>query len=740
MSNDYSVETCRELVKVVADAQLLREYQPSRYDPGDRLEVEVTGVCPAHQAQAALTVERFVGGGFAGQVYRVQLDQLDVAGETIPGLEPGGTYAVKIIVPPSRFSLLFRNAIYWLAYQGPFSAQVNPAAARAGVLWQKLVRRAARIRFGSEAAVVDTYATFYDPNLHSFAEINEWVDGRNWNFEIDEHLFERRKWRKEDPPGSPEFVAKRRFLHEVVRLLHDVGAPELARQYEWWTAKSQPNALKRLTAGDEPAAGLTAIDFRAGLALLPFLPMSPADFRLIVKGIGRGQLVQFDRGNLTKLGEFVEQHAPEFDDLSPALDELHEAEEAYRASLPDLTHHHVRLLTSRALRDSVAAGLIQGWRVRGYVDDEHAEKLESSRFGVAVFLLAGFVPSLGRFLRRVWGNPEYRAHVWQCMMSWDYLGRYLRAREAEILIDWYRGKRVNQTRATSLLARPIRFWLQRFMLGWLPAKWHRFLAEPDFAWTAIKNTVSYPIRFYRDAEFREEWLTSEVAGGRAEGMLTDEEAEQILAKIKDPFIQKYLKCVAVHICTLPVTQVVSLLAAVYAMLRFGKTWRESIQWALAVLAFFQVTPISPGSIVRGTYVLYLMIRERDFRNYWLAALVSFWHYVGYLGFPLQMVQHYPSLSRFLAGRWATRVVHFIPVFGERGALLEHWVFDTFFNLPLTARRIWNRLPAVWQRAIGISCLVLFFVAIIALVWLIKMLRHGEPSADTALVLLRHWLA
>ena len=47
-----------------------------------------------------------------------------------------------------------------------------------------------------------------------------------------------------------------------------------------------------------------------------------------------------------------------------------------------------------------------------------------------------------------------------------------------------------------------------------------------------------------------------------------------------------------------------------------------------------------------------MISERNFRDYRVAALVSFWHYIGYLGFPIQMVTRYPTLARFVAARWA----------------------------------------------------------------------------------------
>ena len=149
----------------------------------------------------------------------------------------------------------------------------------------------------------------------------DWVEGRNWQFELDDRYFDRRAPDLDDPhpdfaaTGAAEYFAKKHFMARFVRLLHRIGAPEFARQYEWWTAKSQPNVLKRLDAGDGPSDGLTAIDFRAGLALLPFLPMSPADVPLIWRGLRRGALVQFDRGDLGQLETYIDEHAEKFDDL-----------------------------------------------------------------------------------------------------------------------------------------------------------------------------------------------------------------------------------------------------------------------------------------------------------------------------------------------------------------------------------------------------------------------------------------
>jgi hypothetical protein len=701
------------LQREFADCEVVRPFRRARYDPGDELEYEVTAVVPADTGRVRGRVERYVGGGFAGQVYRVNLLEVDGGAGSLGGLEPGRCYAVKILRPASAFARFFRNFLYAVAFQGAFSAQLNPAAVRVGVLWQKLIRRAAARRFGRENAVCDTYATFYDPDLRSFGEINEWVDGRIWRFEVDDRMFDR--WRFEGTPPAdincPEYVHKKLFMRELVKLLREMGAPELARQYEWWSGKSQPNALKRVDGDDAPGGGLTAIDFRAGLALLPVLPMSPVDVPLILRGLARGRLVQFDKSRPGKLNRFVARRPGEFEDLEPVLVELRRQDPQYRRSLPDITHHHVRLLTSRSLRASVKQGVITAWRFRGRIDDGYAERLESGRAWFAPIYLLSLVPLLGPFLLRLRGHRQYREHVRRALTGRDYFRRALRAKAAETLIVWHRAGRVSDERAHGLLDRPFRFWPQRFLLGWLPATWHRALAEPWWAWSGIGERIRYFLRFLREPPFRERWLIEEVRLGREEGMLTADEAERISAQVKDPYIQKYLRCLAVHLCTVPVTQVVMLVAgvfvAVWALVSRDLSWPEAVALGTAAAAAIQLLPISPGSMARGLFVLFLMVKERDIRNYRVAAPVSFLHVIGYLAFPLQMVAQNPALARFLAGRWAKGMVRYVPVFGESGGLLEHAVFDLFFNAPLSVRQRFRTYP--------VRCWLLTFVLLALLV-------------------------
>jgi hypothetical protein len=698
LSKEYSVDVCKRLEEKFHAARLHRPMRVSRFEQGTELTYDVTGVSPRSclrqedaGARVHLAIEKFIGGGFAGQVYKVKILGIETNGESIDGLEAGRIYAMKILIPPSTFSRLFRNLLYWIGFQGPFQLQVNPAAARAGALWQKFIRRGAKTRFGDENAVVNIYATFIDSTLGSCGELSEWVDGRTWRLEVDDHLDMLSHWRQgkdvaAQKLGSAEYRAKYEFMHKFVELLHDMGGYEFARQYEWSTCKSQPNCLKRRETNSESEKGLVAVDFRAGLALLPFLPMSPGDFKLIIKGIMRGSLVQFDRGSIRKLQDFIKAHPDEFTDCEKMLDELKAAEQVYRNSVPDVTHNHIRLLYSRQLWSTILNSAITGWAVRNLIDKQHEQKLRNCKISTLLFCLIGFIPLLGKLLLKIWGRPEWRRHYLGLITSWGYLKRTVRARVAEKVIAWHRAGRVDEKRALKITDEIWRFFFH-LPLSILPAALHRFLTDRSFRREKLAFIFVRPVRLYFNAQMREQWLRDMIIEGQKKQMLSDDDAQIILSRIGEPFIQKYLKSLAVHVCTLPVTQVVSVsLAIIYVLIHPEMPRAESWGIGLGIIALFQVTPISPGSLTRGLYVLYLVIRERNFKDYNIAVFLGFFKYIGYLAFPIQMTYRYPVLARFMASHWATEMVHIVPVFGESGALLEHFVFRLFYNWPLTIRR------------------------------------------------------
>jgi len=715
MHTEYSVAVVRQLETVIRAMCLHRPMRITRYDAGQELVYDVTQVGGTGKGQVRLLVEKFVGGGFAGQVYKVRLTDLVVrgtsderreipafAGTGLPlrkqgdegrelGLRPGQVYAMKIFVPPSNFARVFRNVVYWIGFQGAFALQVNPAAARAGALWQKFIRRGAKIRFGDENTTADVYATFVDGALGSCGELIQWIDGRTWRLEVDDRLDLLSRWRRgktvdRSQLGSPEYRAKREFMRRFVDLIHDMGWHEFARQYEWSTAKSQPNCLKRSDTEDNPSAGLVAVDFRAGLVLLPFLPMSPGDFKLIAKGIMRGSLVQFDRGDLSKLEAFVQAHNGEFADMDRMLDELKAAEQIYRNSLPDITHNHIRLACSKKLWSTILDSAVIGWKVRNLVDENWQQRLRANRILTLAFLVIGLIPFLGRLIRRIWARPDWRKHYAGMLSSCGYLRGAVRARMAEKAIVWHRAGRLDAERALKVAGALWRC-LCHLPLLVLPAGLHRFLTDFKFAKERLARIFVRPIRLYFDAQLREQWLREMVAEGRKKHILSQEDAQVILSQLKEPFIQKYLISLVVHLMTLPVSEIVWVIVALaYVKMHPGLTFREAYLAAGAILLAFQFTPVSPGSLIRGFYVWYLVIRERNFRDYNIAAFLSFFKLVGYLAFPIQMAYRYPALARFMGAHWATEGVHIVPVFGESGALLEHGVFYLFYNWPLTIRR------------------------------------------------------
>jgi len=237
-----------------------------------------------------------------------------------------------------------------------------------------------------------------------------------------------------------------------------------------------------------------------------------------------------------------------------------------------------------------------------------------------------------------------------------------------------------------LSRQPVLYWLH-LPLSILPVGIHRFLTDLKFARDSLFYIFVRPVKLYLNASFREQWLRDMIEQGSKNHLVTLEDADVILGQLKEPFIQKYLKSLAVHVCTLPVTQIVSVtIAWIYVKMHPEMSPKEHAAAVAAILVLFQITPVSPGSLARGLYVLYLVIRERNFKDYNIAVFLGFFKYVGYLAFPIQMAYRYPVLARFMAAHWATGAVHIVPVFGEKGALLEHGVFSLFYNVPLTLRR------------------------------------------------------
>ena len=219
-----------------------------------------------------------------------------------------------------------------------------------------------------------------------------------------------------------------------------------------------------------------------------------------------------------------------------------------------------------------------------------------------------------------------------------------------------------------------------------PRKPHGFAGYLNAVRERWLRRIHITVRLARNPSLRTAWLLEKVEEGLQAGQLSESEAAKIREQATDIYVQIYLHSLFIHMCMLPVTPaVVLLIGAIYAHAH-GLSFIAGVRLVAAWLAIFAVVPMSPGSLARGLYVVWLAVQRKMVRRLKVALVVSFWRYVGYLAFPLQMATTFPALSRYMAARWATDAVRLIPYYGEPGGRLEHIVFDLFFNLPLSLAR------------------------------------------------------
>ena len=109
-------------------------------------------------------------------------------------------------------------------------------------------------------------------------------------------------------------------------------------------------------------------------------------------------------------------------------------------------------------------------------------------------------------------------------------------------------------------------------------------------------------------------------------------------------------------------------------------------WALPLGA--AAVAISPSGILLFIYCVVQMIRNRK-TPYGTATLLAPFRAIGYLAFIVQIARTYAQFSGYLLTWCVCHLVKMVPVFGERGGLLNIWV--------ATAVLSW---PASWKAWVG----------------------------------------
>jgi hypothetical protein len=640
---------------------------------GERLEAQLMGLDGNQIGRGRFLIQEMTGGGFAGQVYRAHLEELSPAAGA-RGRFPSSV-ALKLLKPVRVWKRVFRDLLFLFGYQTTFAARLREPAVRAGLIWQQLLRIAAGTELGDPSAVARPLGYYWSAEMKSFVELHAWVPGREISYQAGDLA-----WGTQ-AQNDTEMARKKRFMEALAALCREMGAIGLSRQYEWYTMVSQDNVIvhEQSLGGEVKYVG---VDFRPGLAVPFFLPLSPAHLKLILNGLRRGTLIHYDEVDLHRLDRFISRHAEAYRPYQELIRLLKRDEAVYRAGLLDVWHTGFSTLTGRRKLAPVATAALQDWRQLDQISQGTHNRLRSTGTQMVFLYLLGWIPLVGWRLRRLLGNSRYRRHLRDWIADRSYFREHFQERKSGRLLYWSEMGRISLTRFERLVHSDALYVFDLLALSWMPASFHRLLSDGSALKGLLASLTTHPIRLLLDPGYRRGWLLEIIHQQEDRGILQVEERAHFEAQIAEGRVQGFVR-------DLGFTVGLEVLAKpLYALLAaYGFSSGNFLPFFLAALG-----PIPPSGVARTLYVLVQLCLDlpgtlrRGDRDLLLARALALgvapWRVLGNVFALVEMFAYYPRLSLVLADYYIARMIAVIPVLGGRGLLLEYLAFRVIFGLPL----------------------------------------------------------
>lgn len=650
--------------------------------PGERLTLALNGLAGQQLGEQVLEIVAYAGSGFAGQVYCVRPESGALAASA-PQL------ALKILRPASRFKEWLREALHWLSYSAPFAARLDEGSVRLGLLWQEALHRAAPAMLGQPDCVVRPLAYGWLPELGSYAELHEWVPGRAPAYPADDGLLVRYLKRHPTPPPD-EMTALRGFMADLKRLIQQLGAVGLSRQYEWDTLVSPANVLIRSEPPDSSESGalrFCGVDWRVGLAAPVGLPLSPGHLRLGWQAFQRNERILFDQVDLHRWQTFTTEHSELFADAAWLPADLLQLEQESRLRRPDFWQRGWRLQRDPQRRAAVLAGELDGWERLGWVTPGEAAGLRRDSARLERLFWLRRLPLVGGGLARLWMSPAYRVHLRQLLGDPVYRRGALTGWHAARLLDWWCAGSLSPASLAALSAVPGWFLLLWLALGWLPDGLRRLLLDPAARREWLRRTLLHPWQLMTNPAYRAEWLANQLQAGAARRRIAPDVLQALQEQTRDPRLHNFVR-------DLGLTLALDLFAR---LLYLGLALYAAASGNFLPLLVAALGPLSPSGLVRVVYLSVGLLTQlarrsgRLPRRQFAARLVAIglapWRVLGNLASPVELFVVFPTLSLALAESTIASLVKRLPVLGGRGRVLEYWAFQALYNLPLSILRV-----------------------------------------------------
>lgn len=657
----------------------------SNHLPGETIIADLKLINGNPMGKIILRIEGSPGSGFAGQVYKAAVQK----GSGLPHI-----VAVKVLRPHSKAKLWFRDLLFQICFQTSYSPRLREDAVQAGLLWQSILRAAAKIELGSASFVAQPIGYFWDPELASFAEIHEWVDGRPSRNEPDEYVLAR-LFHWPHPTDTREMTQKKEFMDRLVRLCHDIGADGLARQYEWWTLVSQDNVLTRITPIESSilpsgsSANKTqfcAVDCRPGLAIPFFGLFSPAHARIIWNGVRKGVLVHFAESNINQLRAYCSRHFSA-QEHQESVDHLALVETRNRRSFPDLWQSPGRIFREKNFIHDVRLAAAHDLLLCGQIAPEFLEEKPGSAFLLQLILIISLLPWVGQFITRLIAHPGYRRHLASLLSNAHYRQTAWRTWQLNDLAAWQVEGRIDDLYCQFLKDEFFLYLIHKILASLLPPQGHRLLTDKQCFISWIRTIFIHPLQILAHPNQRITWLDTILAEQYQRGLISADLYHIHMDQIREPRMQGYIRDLALNASLDMFSRLVYLLFGLY-----GISTGNFLPLGVAFLA-----PIPPSGPIRVIYLLAQIALDPGRARRWnqdmarvlqarfAALLISPWRWFGNF-FPIvEISAFYTRLSFLFAEYFISQAAEKAPIFGGRGKFLEYAVFQVFYNLPLSLR-------------------------------------------------------
>jgi hypothetical protein len=655
--------------------------RPHMYLPGSQVSGTLYTPDGTQLGPGIFKVRTYAGSGFAGQVYCA-----DVEADTGTMLGTAGPVALKFLLPTSQVKLWFRDILFLLSYQMTFAARLRAPAVRAGQLLNLVIRSAVVREGGAAGMVANPRGYTWDAVLRSYVEIYDWETGRPQQYTPDDQLLQR--WLNPKAaqvhPVQSEMQRKHNFMDWLASLCVRLGAEGVARQYIWDTWISQANVL---TCREEACADeFVAVDWRPGLAVPFFLPLSPAHARLIVRGLRRGRLVLFDDLDTAALRRYLGR-MPDQPETLKNQDALLADTAWDQSSRPDLWQSADTVLREPDRRRAIQAALVADWQRLGRISTARARRLQHSRIRFGIHFVLSLLPFLGPWLQSMLDHPGYRRHLRDWVTQPAYRTPYLDELRRRDLAEWAYSGRLSQAQIKRLSESRGAYLAHKFGLSWMPATVHRLAADPLKRREILRRSFVLPVQLILNETARLVWLESVMQVQVNRGVLTEVEAAHALERVRTPRLHGFVRDLGLSVGLEVFSRVLYILLAFYGMAA-GTFWP---------LLIAMLGPISPSGVIRFVYIGAQLLYEapiiwRERKRKLLAArlsglVIAPWRFVGNFCVPVEMFAYEPQISLMVAEYLVYQLVQLIPVFGGSNKLLEYTAFQLTFNLPLSLRRL-----------------------------------------------------